>query len=194
MPSNKDEMTKRMALAAPAHTVRGLVFNAVLKLIEKDLGKPAAEALRLPISKRGLVDFFTYPASEFVKLLFVASDLLEPKLGGTDAAIRACGAAAVSGFFDSGVGKTLISIVGRGDPKKLFSNAPTAYSTAVNYGVREYQALGDKQVRLQFHGDMQPIAFHEGLLAEALKAVGCEGTVTGTSSTLEVAEYLIAWK
>jgi uncharacterized protein (TIGR02265 family) len=194
MPSSKDEMARRIALATPVHTVRGFTFNGVLRLVAERAGQGEADGLREEISKRPLVDFFNYPAAGLVRLLFEGADLLEPSFGNVDAAIRASGAAAMTAFFAQGVGKTLLSIVGRNDPKRLFANAPTAYSTAVNYGVREFQSLGEKQVRLQFHGDMQPIAFHEGLLTCALNAVGCEGTVEGKASELDVSEYLIRWR
>lgn len=174
-------------------TVRGLIFNAVFKLVAQHEGEPAATNLRSAIAKKPLVDFFSYPVRDFLQILYGAAEKLEPRYGSVEAAIRACGAAAISGFFQSGVGKTLTHIIGQGDPKRLFSSAPTAYATAVSYGQREYTALGERRVRLYFRGDMQPVEFHQGLLEEALRAVGCQGRVEVRKLGLEEAEYIIEW-
>src|SRR5690349_12659520 len=117
MPSlNSQECTQRMGLAPETATVRGLIFNAVFKLVEQHRGAAAAAELRAKIAKKPLVDFFSYPARDFLQVLFEAGELLAPQYGSPQAAIRACGAAAVGGFFQSGVGRTLTTIIGQGDP------------------------------------------------------------------------------
>ncbi|ATB40986.1 hypothetical protein CYFUS_006448 [Cystobacter fuscus] len=194
MPSlNSQECTQRMGLAPETATVRGLIFNAVFKLVEQHRGAVAATELRARIAKKPLVDFFSYPARDFLQVLFSAGELLAPHYGSAEAAIRACGAAAVGGFFQSGVGRTLTTIIGQGDPKRLFSSAPTAYSTAVSYGQRKFSVLGERRVSLHFKGDMQPVEFHQGLLEAALQGVGCPGQVQVRRIGLEEAEYIIEW-
>jgi uncharacterized protein (TIGR02265 family) len=182
-----------MNLATEGATVRGLIFNAVFKLVASHHGEAAAEEIRSLISKKPLVDFFSYPARDFLKILYAAAERMAPRYGSTEAAIQACGAAAVSGFFSSQVGKTLTNIIGKGNPKRLFSSAPTAYSTTVSYGQRTCTPMGERGVRLHFRGDMQPVEFHQGLLAEALRAVGCQGRVEVRKVSLDEAEYLIQW-
>ncbi|MFY0569572.1 DUF2378 family protein [Archangium lansingense] len=182
-----------MRLAVEGANVRGLIFNAVFKLLAQHEGEQAATALRATIAKKPLVDFFSYPVRDFLQVLYGAAETLAPRYGSVEDAIRACGAAAIGGFFQSGVGKTLAHIIGQGDPKRLFSSAPTAYSTAVSYGQREYSNLGERRVRLHFRGDMQPVEFHQGLLEEALRAVGCQGRVEARKLGLEEAEYIIEW-
>ena len=187
------ERDRRIRVTPETATVRGLIFNSVFKLVAQHVGENAALEVRTLISKKPLVDFFPYPARDFLVILYDAAERLTPKFGSVEAAINACGAAAVSGFFQSAVGRTLTQIIGRGDPKKLFSSAPTAYGTTVSYGQREYKALSDRRVRLHFRGDMQPVEFHQGLLAEALRAVGFQGQVKATRLGLDEAEYLIEW-
>src|SRR5687767_12522358 len=111
MVSPKNEMEQRIAVARPADTVRGLIFNSVLNLSERQLGLEAAAKLREPIFKRSPVDFFSYPAVDFLRLLYAASDALAPRYGGHEEAVRACGAAAVTGFFQSTVGQTLTRLI-----------------------------------------------------------------------------------
>jgi uncharacterized protein (TIGR02265 family) len=187
------EFDQRMRLAPEGATVRGLIFNAIFKLVAQHLGDDAATELRALIAKKPLVDFFSYPARDFLRVLYGAGERLAPKYGSVEEGIRACGAAAIGGFFQSNVGRTLTHIIGRGDPKRLFSSSPTAYTTAVSYGQREYTALGERRVRLHFRGDMQPVEFHQGLLEEALRAVGCPGRVEVRKLSLEEAEYTIEW-
>lgn len=183
-----------MGLAAETATIRGLIFNAVFKLVATHRGEAVATELRTSVAPRKpLVDFFSYPARDFIQVLYKASELLAPVYGSPEAAMKACGAASISGFFQTSVGKTLVTLIGHKDPKRLFSSTPTAYSTAVNYGKREYTALGDRRVRLYFKGDMQPVEYHQGLLMEALKVVGVEGRVDVRKVGLDEAEYLIEW-
>lgn len=180
--------------AAPEDaTVRGLIFNAVFKLVAQHQGEGAATELRSTISKRPLVDFFSYPLRDFLSVLYDAAERLAPKYGSVEAVIQACGAAAIDGFFQSQVGKTLTHIIGKKDPKRLLSNSPTAYATAVNYGQREYTALGERRVSLHFRGDPQPVEYHQGLLLAALRSVGHEGRVEVRKLSLDEAEYIIEW-
>jgi uncharacterized protein (TIGR02265 family) len=192
-PSVVQEREQRMEIAPEGATVRGLIFNAVFKLVTQNLGETAAAELRATIAKKPLVDFFSYPVRDFIQVLYGAGELLAPRYGSVEDAIRACGAAAIGVFFQSSVGKTLTHIIGKRDPKRLLSSSPTAYGTAVSYGQREYSALGERRVRLYFRGDMQPVEFHQGLLEEALRVVGCPGRVEVNKVSLEEAEYLIEW-
>jgi uncharacterized protein (TIGR02265 family) len=187
------ERDLRIGVTPEEATVRGLIFNSIFKLVAHHQGAAVAEELRSLISKKPLVDFFSYPARDFLKILYGAAERLTPRYGSMEAAIQACGAAAVSGFFSSQVGKTLTNIIGKGNPKRLFSSAPTAYSTTVSYGQRTCTPMGERSVRLHFRGDMQPVEFHQGLLAEALRAVGCKGRVEARKLSLDEAEYTIEW-
>ncbi len=189
-----DDLERRIALARPEDTVRGLIFNAVLSLAQRELGPEAASRLREPLFKRSPVDFFSYPVVDFLRLIYSTADALAPQCGSREEALRVIGGATVEGFFRSTVGQTLTRLIGQKDPKRLFSNAPTAYATLVSYGRREYSELGERRVRLHFHGDMQPVEFHEGVLGEALKAIGCKGQAQGTPRALDEAEYVIGWE
>ncbi|MHA7633333.1 DUF2378 family protein [Corallococcus sp. M7] len=189
-----DDLEERIALTRPGDTVRGLSFAAVLRLVHQRLGRDAAERLRAPLMQRSPVDFFSYPAVDFLRLLAFASEALQPEFGSRDAALRACGEAIVGTFFESTVGQTLLRLTsGGGDPKRLYGNAPASYSTAVSYGQREYQALGDKRVRLFFKGDLLPVEVHEGILAGPLTALRREGSVRGTERGLGDSEFVIEW-
>jgi len=189
------ELTRRLELARPVHTVRGLAFNAVLHLVSEHAGEEVSARLLSELSARRLVDFFSYPASDFTRLLFLAAAVLSPHLGSRQEALRACGSACLHQFFYfSTVGRALAKIMGSKNPMRGFANTSIAYATLVNYGSHECEVLGPRQLRLVFQGDMQPAPFHEGTLTAALKVTEVHGTVTSTIHGLDHAEFLLEWE
>jgi uncharacterized protein (TIGR02265 family) len=195
MPSDKSELAQRIALTRPEHTVRGFIFSSLFKLVEARVGGEAVARLSGEVRMKKPIDFFSYPASDFLRLLYAAVDVLEPYYGSVDETFRACGAATVSGFFESHVGNTLTRLVGRGDPKRAFSSTSTVYKTLVSYGTHDCEPLEGRRLRIVFRGDMQPMPFHEGSLKAALVAVGggTASSVRGTARGLDHAEFLVEW-
>jgi uncharacterized protein (TIGR02265 family) len=195
MPSDKSELAQRMALTRPDHAVRGLIFNSILTLVSERAGGEAMARLADLVKMKRPIDFFSYPAADFLRLLYAAVDELEPYYGSVDDTFRACGAAVVGGFFASHVGNTLLKLVGREDPKGAFSNTSTIYKTVGNYGSHDCEPLEGRRLRVTFRGDMQPLPFHEGCLKAALVAVGggARSTVQGTARALDHSEFLLEW-
>jgi len=193
--SDTTELARRLALVRPVHTVRGLAFNAILLLVSEHAGEEASARLLREVSARRLVDFFSYPATDFTRLLFLAADVLSPHLGSQQEGLRACGSACLYRFFYfSTVGRALAKIMGRRNPMRGFANTSIAYATLVNYGTHDCEVLGPRQIRLVFRGDMQPAVFHEGTLSAALKVTEVQGTVKSTIHDLDHAEFLIEWE
>ncbi|MCP3142735.1 TIGR02265 family protein [Pyxidicoccus xibeiensis] len=195
MPSDKSELSQRIALTRPDHAVRGFIFNSILMLVSQRAGSEAMLRLAESIKMKKPIDFFSYPAADFLRLLYAAVDVLEPVYGSVDDTFRACGAATVSGFFESHVGNTLSKLVGRGDPKRAFSSTSTVYKTLVSYGTHDCEPLEGRRVRIIFRGDMQPMLFHEGSLKAALMSVGGgpQSVVEGTAMALDHSEFLVQW-
>lgn len=195
MPSDKSELAQRIALTRPEHTVRGFIFNSILVLVARQAGSEAMAGLQELVKMKRPIDFFSYPAADFLRLLYGAVDVLEPYYGSVDDTFRACGAATVSGFFESHVGNTLTKLVGRGDPKRAFASTSTVYQTLVSYGSHDCEPMDGRRVRIVFRGDMQPMRFHEGSLRAALVAVGggTQSVVEGTARALDHSEFLLQW-
>jgi uncharacterized protein (TIGR02265 family) len=193
--SHSTELSRRLELARPVHTVRGLAFNAILALVSEHAGEEASARLARELGLLKLVDFFSYPASDFTRLLYSAAEVLAPSLGSEQEALRACGAACLQQFFyGSTVGRALAKIMGRKNPQRGFANTSIAYATMVNYGTHECQVVGERRLRVIFQGDMQPALFHEGTLAAALEVSGVRGKVTSTIHGLDHAEFLLEWE
>jgi uncharacterized protein (TIGR02265 family) len=193
--SDSTELARRLALVRPVHTVRGIAFNAILQLVAEHVGEEVSAQLQRETSARRLVDFFSYPASDFTRLLFLSAEALSPHLGSQQDALRACGSACLYRFFYfSTVGRALAKIMGRRNPMRGFANTSIAYSTLVNFGTHDCEVLGPRQLRLVFRGDMQPALFHEGTLQAALKVTEVQGTVKSTIHALDHAEFHIEWE
>ena len=195
MPSNKTELAQRLALCKPEDTVRGFIFKAVYALVEQRAGSAGVDRLMglLRVHKMP-VDFFSYPAADFLRMLFAAVDILEPHYPSVDATFRACGASTVTGFFKSYVGNTLMKLISGGDdPRRALSTVSTVYSTLVSYGLREFRDLGNKKGLIVFRNDMQPALFHEGSLTEVLLVLCGRGKVEGSTVTLNHSEYALDW-
>lgn len=194
MPSDKDDLARRIALCKPGDTVRGFIFKSLYTLVEKRVGMTGVDRLSMQLRlQKPPVDFFSYPAEDFLRLLYAAADVLEPHYPSVEEALRACGGATVTGFFNSYVGNTLMRLVGLGDPKRVFSSVDTIYSTLVSYGRRSCEDLGPTSLRLHYRGDMQPILFHEGALREALQVLRGNGTAVGTAVALDYGQYVLEW-
>jgi uncharacterized protein (TIGR02265 family) len=193
--SDTTELSLRLQQVLPVHTVRGLAFNAILGLVSERAGEETSARLSQELGLVRLVDFFSYPASDFTRLLFATVEALAPSLGSEQEALRACGSACLHQFFyGSTVGRALAKIMGRKNPQRGFANTSIAYATMVNYGTHECEVLGERKLRLIFRGDVQPALFHEGTLVAALEVSGVQGTVKTTVHGLDHAEFLLEWE
>ena len=193
MPSNKTELAARLAATRPNDAVRGLFFRVVLDLVEKTGGAQALRQVRTGALARDISDLRTYPASDYLTLLYTAADALEEKLGAEDAVFNACGRACVQ-RFSSGPGQVVFGILGKGNPQRLFAQTRVAFSTVVTYGKREHRPAGPNGCIISYRGDMQPPAYHVGIFEGALEALGFQGRVTARPLNLDSVDYEISWE
>ncbi|MGZ3458946.1 MAG: TIGR02265 family protein [Archangium sp.] len=193
MPSNKTELAARLAVTRPHDAVRGLFFRVVLELVEKTGGAEALRQVRTGTLARDISDLRTYPASDYLTMLYTAADALEETLGAEDAVFNACGRACVQ-RFSSGPGQVVFGILGKGNPQRLFAQTRVAFSTVVTYGKREHRPAGSNGCIISYRGDMQPPAYHVGIFEGALVALGFQGRVTARPLNLESVDYEISWE
>jgi len=193
MPSNKTELAARIAATKPNDGVRGLFFKVVFDLVAQKAGAAALSQVRTGPLSKDLSELRTYPASDYLTLLYAAADVLEEKLGPQDAVFNECGRACVR-RFSAGPGQVVFGILGKGDPQRLFAQTRVAFSTVVTYGKREHRAAGPKACILSYRGDMQPPAYHVGIFEGALEALGFKGTVTAHPLNIDSVDYEIAWE
>ncbi|WPB78842.1 TIGR02265 family protein [Archangium violaceum] len=193
MPSNKTELAARIALTKPPDSVRGIFFRVIFELIERKGGPQALRQVRTGALAKDIADLRTYPASDYLTMLYSAADALEWKLGNENQVFNACGRACVQNF-STGPGQVVFGILGKGDPQRLFAQTRVAFSTVVTYGKREHRPAGSKGCILAYRGDMQPAAYHVGIFEGALEALGFKGTVRANVLGLDSVDYEITWE
>ena len=193
MPADRRDLEQRLAATTDADTSRGLNFNRLFDLVREQLGDEAARACD-PQRKASRTDFFSYPVAEYLRIAWDAVGRLEPVLGGADAVFEELGRRTVTGFLSSVLGRTLFTLAGR-DPRRFVSAGPAGYRSAVSYGERSVEWLGDRRARMVFKRDFMPPAFHRavilaGLGASDAKAPRVEAKATGLLDS----EYDVTWE
>lgn len=192
MPSDKAELAARIAILQPGDSIRGLIFKSVFALVQQHAGAIGMEKLRVGELNHDYAELRSYPAREFLTLLFSAADVLESALGPQEAVFHACGEVSIT-RYSTGPGMLVFGIISRGDPQKLFAGAQMAYSAAVSYGNREYLTTGPKSGTLRMRRDMMPPAYHVGILTGSLKVLGLTGKATAKPQGIDRVDYDIEW-
>lgn len=197
--ASRNELNERLQLVGAQDQVRGFIFNGMLELLKNEHGPVVANQVRAQALEKTPIDFFNYPATALLKLLYGAAAAIQPK--GYDAsdeefaaALRRCGEYSVGGFLNSAVGKTLLTMVGRGDPKRILAQTATSYRTTVTFGKRTYVPVGEREARLDMEGELAPPEFHEGVIHRALRTIGVETVkVTTTRLSLTSVQFVMRW-
>ena len=193
MPTDPKDLERRIAATTPQDTARGLTFNALFDAIEEHLGREAAVALD-PAHKGHRTEFFSFPVSDFLRISFAAADRMEKRLGTVDAVFDAFGYRATANVLGSMVGATILALAGKNGVRALLGQTAMAYRSAVSYGERRVDWLGERHARVTFERDFLVPAYHVGVFRAALDAMGArpervEGRATGPLSSV----YDVAW-
>ncbi|GHG71858.1 DUF2378 family protein [Comamonas sp. JC664] len=192
-PEPLTDLARRLSRAEEKDRARGMFFLGALDVVRKEAGEAAAARCLAASRERAFVPFFLYPITSFLRLSYSAAGLLAPRLGGFEAAMRTMGARSAQDFLSTVVGRSFLALAG-GCPKRLVSNLPSGYSTAVNYGERDVEWLDARQGRITMFRDFMPHSYHEGVVRAALDAIGArEPHVHGRASSLLDSEYLVSW-
>jgi len=188
------DLEQRLALATPDKTCRGLFLKGILQVV-KSLGDASAVQRCLDASgQTRFTDFFTYPVSSQLRMTYTAAELLAPRTGGFDGALRLLGKQATADFMASLAGRTMLTLTGR-DPVKMVSSLPTAFRASVSYGKHTVEWTGPRSGRLLLDGDLMPELFNSGILEAVLLAGDVKGAkVQGRQTGLVQCECLFSWE
>jgi uncharacterized protein (TIGR02265 family) len=193
-PGSDEDLEQRLALASPPDTVRGMFLRSTLDAV-RTLGDEGAVRYCQRVSgEEKLVDFFIYPVSANLRMVFTAARMLEGRYGGFDGALRELGYRAAECFLASAAGMAL-QFLARGDAKRLVGHLPSAYRASVSFGVRSVVWTGPTSGRISMRREFMPYPFHEGVLLGVLEKVNAkDARVRGLQlSTLE-SDYDISWE
>jgi uncharacterized protein (TIGR02265 family) len=191
------EYAKRIALATPTDTARGLFFNGVLSAVITFGGEPALKQCHARLNdkrfERRFIDFSSYPVSDFLRLALAASQILMPQFGSPETTQRRLGMQATRDFLSSMAGRTVLLLSGD-SPKRLLDKIPNAYRSAVSYGERTVTMMGDKAARVVFTRDFMLPHYNEGVLSAVLESVNARNprVFSRTVGTMD-SEYELAW-
>jgi len=173
------ELRRRLSLATPLDTVRGMSFHTTLDVLRLDLGEEALAQCLEPLKEKSYKSFFTYPVSEYLRLLYSAAWLLSEKHGGFDHAVRRIGAGLAPGFLGSVVGKAFMLLAKEG-PRQLLANMPVAHRAAASFGEATVHWAGPRSGVLTIKRDFLPYLCHEGGLLGLFRTLGLQdGRVSG---------------
>jgi uncharacterized protein (TIGR02265 family) len=191
---SNDDLARRLAMASPSDTTRGMFLRATLDAVRVLGDEEAVRGCQCASGEEKLVDFFIYPVTAHLRMVFASARLLESRYGGFDEALRALGYKAAQCFLASASGLMLQLLAG-GDAKRLLANLPSAYRATVNFGERSVLWTGPTRGQLTMRHEFMPAAFHEGLLMGVMGKARARGArVHGYQlSTLE-SDYDISWE
>ena len=193
LPADPKELQRRVTATTDADTSRGLNFNTLFTLVRERLGDAPAKAID-PHGKGSRIDFFSYPVSEYLRIAWAAADRLEPGLGSVDAVWGELGRRTVTGFLGSTIGRTVFALAGR-DPRKFLASAPAGYRSAVSYGERKVEWLGERRARVPFRRDFMPAPFHAAVIRTGLEATDAVSPkVVGRDVGPLDTEYDVSWE
>jgi uncharacterized protein (TIGR02265 family) len=140
------------------------------------------------------VDFFSYPVEDYLRVAWEAADRLEARLGSVDAVWGELGRRTVTGFLASALGRTIYALAGR-DPRRFVAAGPAGYRSAVSYGERTVEWLGERRARLVFKRDFMVPAFHRAVMLAALEASDAKRPrVEARATSLLDSEYDLSWE
>lgn len=190
-----EDLSQRIALATPADTCKGMFLNGLFDASKRIKGQPAYELLKDLAGTRKFVDFFNYPIVDFLPLAWKAAEQIG---GGTTSpqlenGVRTLGHQAASDFLATAVGKTLLLLAGN-EPRRLMNSLPAGYKTAVSYGTRSLTWHSEKRCTFAMRRDFMPHPYHEGVLRQALEAVGAKQvTAVGKRVGVLDTDYEVSW-
>ena len=182
-----------LTLVTPEDTCRGMFFNGLLDAVGSLGGEEIRRRCLVAAGDKRFVDFFSYPAGDFLKAIFVATEVLGPTLGGEAAVLRQLGRRGTQDFLSSTVGRTIITLAGN-EPHRLLASFPKAYRASLSYGERSVERLGDTHARLTARRDFLPVEYNEGVLTAAMEQSAVHDLVVrGRRLAPLDAEYDVRW-
>ncbi len=190
----EQEFARRMALAGPEDTARGVFCNGLLRVM-RELGGEALELrCRAASGEEQFLDFFNYPITTYLRMVSAVLELLAEKHGGAEEALRQLGRRAVRDMGRSAAGKAL-GMMNTGEARTKLEGLRVVYQIAVSFGATELVNTGPTSARLTLKRVFMPLAFHEGVLLGSLVARGVRGCqVRGRQVGPLSNEYEISWE
>ena len=167
----EEELQRRLALASPTDTVRGLSFHNLLDAVRMDLGEEAAARCLARCEGKLFKSFFSYPVSDYLLLQYMSAWELQARYGSFDSAVRRMTSGLAPGFLSSVVGKAFMLLTKEG-PRQLINNMPVAYRSAASFGELSVHWTGARRGVLSTRRDFLLYLNHEGGVQGLFRTLG----------------------
>jgi uncharacterized protein (TIGR02265 family) len=190
---SEEELRGLLATLPEKAAVRGMLFNAVLEVVRQRGGEAAVQQCLATLGEKQFLDFFSYPSSKYLEVLYAAA-----RLGGGDpedfeTALRQLGQQAAENFLVSAAGRTLLVLV-QGDPHRLINRLPWAILVGVSGVEVEVKLTGPWSGVLTVKGDFSPRPFVEGGFLATFEAAKVKGAkVRSWQAEPGVNQYELSW-
>jgi uncharacterized protein (TIGR02265 family) len=187
-----EELNQRLSLILPEFKVRGMLLNGVLEVV-RQLGSEAAMQRCLEASgEKRFVEFFQYPSSILLRMLYTAARLLSDEYGGFEGALRKMGHKGAMNFLSTPVGRVLVLTIQK-NPKRLMNNMPSAFRAASSMECA-VAWKGPSHAVFTMKRDFIPLAYTEGALLVVKDITTAQGVMISSRYTQDFdSEYEVSW-
>jgi uncharacterized protein (TIGR02265 family) len=188
------QLRHRMAMAGPSDMTRGIFFNGALEVARALGGSEAADRCQYVLGTKRFIDSSNYPVVDLLRMSVEMIRGAGAHAGGYAGVLRRLGTQNARDFLASPSGRSMLLLAGN-NPRRLLSQLPTSYHTAVTFGERRViwstqDCLGIFTVQRDF----MPPVYTKGLLQGLLEAVGARGVyVSGRPTGMLDSEYEVSW-
>lgn len=165
------ELERRRSLATSDDTIRGMLFNGTLEVLQAMGADSLAKRCVEESGETRFLDFFSYPVQKHCQMVATALPLLAQKYGDAEQALRQLGRLVANRFLRVGAGKVMLALSPR-SPRQLMYTLPMAYRMAVSFGEYEMRLTGPTSGQLILKRDFMPHPFHEGVVETSLTLWG----------------------
>ena len=170
MLDSSEQVQQRRGALTPADTCQGMYIGAVLGMVTREFGAEAIDKLRVEREvPKTVVPFFRYPVSILLHVADGAAHLLvKHRLLTYEDALFAVGKSLIATYFDSPVGKTMVSLSG-GNPHRILGVGPAAYQATYSFGTRSYTKVGEREGAFKYQGDYLGAVMSLGIIKSGME-------------------------
>ena len=187
------DFSRRLSLATPADTARGVFCIGLLKAMEDMGGAEAARHCLQASGETAFVELFSYPIASYLRMVSTAVRLLAPKYGDIEESLRRIDRRAAADFRESSAGRAM-GVMHEDDARRLLDCLPVVYRIALSFGMYELSWVEPAHARFTMERTFIPYPFHEGVLLELLeKTKVLRLKVRGRQTSALDSEYDICW-
>jgi uncharacterized protein (TIGR02265 family) len=187
------DFARRISLAAPSDTARGVFCIGLLRAMEDLGGAEAARRCLEASGEKNFVELFNYPIAAYLRMVSTAMQLLAAKYGDIEEALRRIGRRAAADFRESSAGRAM-GVMHGGDARRLLDCLPVVYRVALSFGMYELAWVAPAHARFGVKRTFIPYPFHEGVLLELIEKTKVPHLkVRGHQVAPLDSEYEISW-